>query len=154
MRGNLPQAFVHALLLQCAVTEPARDVMVPACSSSLRALYGGGLLLAPGADAVRGWPGCRWTAPPWSSPGCWAPVRSPRRHSDASDHAGALLLGAGVDLAHAASMATLSRRSPHPGHRVLARRNARTAAVLSAAGAAAAMRPRAGRARSFPSTVR
>ena len=23
MRGNLPQAFVHALLLECAVTEPA-----------------------------------------------------------------------------------------------------------------------------------
>jgi hypothetical protein len=22
MRGNLPQAFVHALLLQCAVTQP------------------------------------------------------------------------------------------------------------------------------------
>jgi hypothetical protein len=22
MRGNLPQAFVHALLLECAVTEP------------------------------------------------------------------------------------------------------------------------------------
>lgn len=50
----------------------------------------------------------------------------------------ALLAGAAVDAAHAASMLGLSAGSSRAAHRTLARRNARTAVLLAAAGVAAA----------------
>ncbi len=50
----------------------------------------------------------------------------------------ALLVGAAVDAAHAASMLALSAGSSRAAHRTLARRNGRTAVLLAAAGAAAA----------------
>jgi hypothetical protein len=50
----------------------------------------------------------------------------------------ALLAGAGVDALHSASMVLLARGARRPAHRVLAARNARSAAILALGGAAAA----------------
>ena len=97
----------------------------------LRTLYGGGLLLAPagslaalarmplgpGTIAVARVLGARHLVQAWL-------IRHPSRRR--------LFIGAGVDAAHAVSMMALARCSADPGHRVAARRDARTAAALAA----------------------
>jgi hypothetical protein len=109
---------------------------VPAALLWLRVLYGGGLLLLPVGVLRR--------LARMSLDGRTVRVarvlgarqllqaalgRHPSRRG--------LLVGAGVDTAHAASMVAVSVWSPRAGERVLARRQARTAAVLATAGAAA-----------------
>lgn len=102
-----------------------------------RALYGGVLLLAPRSVLCAL---ARVELDP-------ASVRTARvlgaRHLGQAailhqrpDDRGRRLIGAAVDAAHAASMLGLARWSRRPLHRLLARRDARTAALLAVAGAA------------------
>src|SRR6202044_1298581 len=106
--------------------------------SALRAVYGTGLLLAPGRilRALARMPLDRRTV-------AVARVLGARQLVQAalvgrSPTSGRLLAGAAVDAVHAASMVAVARWSPCSAHRLLAVRQARSAGLLAGAGATAA----------------
>lgn len=101
-----------------------------------RAVYGGGLLLAP-VQLL-----CALARMPLDRPTVnVARVLGARHLAQAAltrrGTAVELGLGAAVDAAHAGSMAAMARWSSRRAHRVLAARDARTAALLAVLGAAA-----------------
>lgn len=106
--------------------------------SVLRALYGAGLLLAPGRilAALARMPLDRRVI-------AVARVLGARQLAQAAvvgrrPTPGRLRAGAAVDAAHVGSMVAFARWSPRPAHRLLAVRQARSAGLLALAGAGTA----------------